>query len=164
MDHLLTVESLLYSKGAKGVSINDIVKVINNSDHNYILYLLARIEIRLESTVLSLKYNPDTKHFYLMIRPEFIDFLQEMEIVKPRLSKAATATLAVIIFYHYRKQKIDIEFLKSLRSQNVKSHLLELQDANYIKFNPDDGTYELTQKLISEIDLPHVVKELEKYF
>lgn len=99
-----------------------------------------------------------------MIRPEYIDQLQDMEIVKPQLSKAATATLAVIIFYHFKGKQIDIDFLKSIRTQNVKEHLIELHEAGYLLFDKDKESFEITQKLINEIDINMVAQKVEKFF
>ncbi|MBD3230717.1 MAG: hypothetical protein GF329_21240 [Candidatus Lokiarchaeota archaeon] len=164
MNHLRCIESLLFIRGEKGISIRDISKVIDNNDYEYILYLISMIESRLENTVLKLKYNRIKKRYHVMIKPDYINLLQDLDIIKPRLSKAATATLSVIIFYYFKNKKIDIDFLKSLRTQNVKEHLIELDNAGYIKFDTEKETFEITQKLINEVDLYNLAKKIEKYF
>jgi len=164
LNHLLCLESLLFIRGEKGVSIHDISKLIKIKDYEYSLFLISQLEAKLENSVLCLKYNTKNKRFYLMLKPEFIDYLQNLEIVRPKLSKAATATLAVIILYYYRNQKIDIDLLKSLRGQNVKQHLKELQAANYIVYDDKNETFQITQKLINEVNLKRVADELEKLY
>ncbi|MHA1271546.1 MAG: SMC-Scp complex subunit ScpB [Candidatus Helarchaeota archaeon] len=164
MDHILSLESLFFIRGKKGVSVKDIEKLINTRDMHYILYLISQIEVRLESSVMGLKYNPVNKRFHIMIRPEFIDMLQNLELIKPRLSKAATATLAVIIFYYHRNQQITIDFLESIRGQNVIQHLRELEMLNYTTFNNENKIVNITQKLINEINVSNVTKEIEKLY
>ncbi|MHA1694417.1 MAG: SMC-Scp complex subunit ScpB [Candidatus Helarchaeota archaeon] len=162
MNHLLILEALLFIRGKKGVSIGDIMRLLECNDYSYALFLISQIESQLDPTVLSLKYNNKNKKFYLMIKPEYIDMLQNLNLIKPRLSKAATATLAVIILYHFRKQNLNLDFLKSIRGNNVKEHLRELHDSNYIIYNEKNETFEISQKLINEINITQVSKEIEK--
>ena len=164
MNHIHNVESLLFIRGKRGVSISDLKKVINCNDFEYILYLISQVESRLESTVLHLKYDTKKKRFHVMIKPEFINLLQDLEIIKPRLSKAATATLSVIILYHFRNQKLDLDFLKTIRTSNVKEHLRELHESNYILFDEENETFSVTQKLNNEINLQQVAEEIERLY
>lgn len=159
MNHLELLQALIFLKGPEGTSLADIYQIINKKDMEYAIFLLSSLEESFKNTPLKLKFIPTSKKYQIVIPHEIISALEEKNILTPLLSKAARATLAVIIMNTIKEETITISLLKKLRGPNVTKHLKELEDNMYISQENDHIT--ITEKLISEVDLSSLVKNLE---
>ncbi len=125
----------------------------------YAIFLLSSLEESLKGTSVQLKFIPTSRRYQIVIPPTIIAFLEEKQILTPLLSKAARATLAVIIMDTIKEEPITKTQLKKVRGTHVVKHLEELEAEGYILQENDHIM--LTNKLISEIDISSFIKELE---
>jgi chromosome segregation and condensation protein ScpB len=159
LNHLELLQALIFLKGPEGISLADIYQLIGKKDMEYALFLLSSLEEAFKNTPLKLKYVAQSKKYQIVIPNEIILSLEEKSILTPLLSKAARATLAIIIINTIKEEPITISLLKKVRGPNVTKHLKELEDNMYISQENDHIT--ITDKLISEVDLSSLVKDLE---
>jgi chromosome segregation and condensation protein ScpB len=159
LNHLELLQALIFLKGPEGISLADIYQLIGKKDMEYALFLLSSLEEAFKNTSLKLKYIAHSKKYQIVIPNEIISSLEEKNILTPLLSKAARATLAIIIINTIKEEPITVSLLKKVRGPNVTKHLKELEDNMYISQENDHIT--ITDKLISEVDLSSLVKDLE---
>jgi chromosome segregation and condensation protein ScpB len=149
----------MFLRGSEGVTITDIYQIIGKRNMEYALFLLASFEETLKNTPMQLKFIPTSKRYQIVIPHELIASLEEKQVLSPTLSKAARATLACIILNTVKDEPVTKTLLKKLRGSNVTKHLTELEENGYI--SQENNHITITNKLIAEVDLPAVIKELE---
>ena len=160
MNHLELLQALMFLRGPEGVAFTDIYNITGKKDMEYAIFLLSTLEESLKNTPIQVKFIPTSKKYQIVIPNEIISSLEEKQVLKPVLSKAARATLACIIMNTVKEEPITVALLKDIRGSNVSNHLEELAENGYI--SQEDKQIFLTNKLISEIDIAALVKELEK--
>ena len=160
MNHLELLQGLMFLRGPEGVSIADIYQITGKKDMEYALYLLSTLEESFENTPIKLKFIPTLKKYQIIIPHEIISNLEEKEILSPLLSKAARATLACIIMGTIKEEPITLSSLKKIRGTNVIKHLQELEENGYIL--QENNHITITNKLINEVDIASLIKDLEK--
>ncbi|MHA1649920.1 MAG: SMC-Scp complex subunit ScpB [Candidatus Helarchaeota archaeon] len=158
MNHIELLQALMFLRGADGISLSDIYNITGKKDMEYALFLLSTLEESFKNTPIRLKFIPTSKKYQLIIPPELITILEERQVLTPILSKAARATLACIIMNLMNEEPVTISLLKKIRGSNVTKHLKELEEHGYI--SRENNHITITNKLISEIDISSVVKEL----
>lgn len=159
MNHLELLQALFFLRGSEGVALSDIYSIVGKNDIGYALYLLSSLEDSFEATPLQIKFIPDAKKYHLILPHNAIASLEQKEILRTQLSKAARATLAYIIMNVVREEQVTVAWLKKIRGSNVMNHLEELAKSGYISI--EETHIILTNKLISEIDVSALVKKLE---
>ena len=159
MSHLSLLQALMFLNGPDGVSLSEIYQLTGKKDMEYAFFLLSSLEESLQNTPIRLKFVPTSKKYQIMIPQEVISALEERSILSPLLSKAARATLACIILESMKDEPITVDILKKIRGTNVTNHLKELEERMYISRENDHIV--LTNKLISEIDVSSLIKELQ---
>ncbi len=159
MNHLESLQGLLFLRGSEGVTLSDIYQIIGRRDMEYALFLLSNFEEILNNSPIQLKYSASSKRYQIVISHEIILSLEEKKILTPLLSKAAMATLACIILNTIKEEQVTKAFLKEIRGTNVNNHLKELEEHGYISQDNDHIT--ITNKLITEVDISSLVKQLE---
>lgn len=150
----------MFLKGPEGVSLTDIYNIIGKKDMEYALYLLSTLEESLKNTPIQVKFIPSSKRYQILVPHEIISVLEEKQVLTPILSKAARATLASIILNSIKEEPVTLALLKKIRGTNVKKHINELEENGYISV--ENNHILITNKLLSEVDISSVVKELEK--
>ncbi len=126
----------------------------------YAFFLLSTLEESLKNTPVQVKFIPTSKRYQIVIPNEIIASLEEKQVLKPVLSKAARATLACVIMNTIKEEPVTVSLLKGIRGSNVINHIKELEENGYV--SQENKQIFLTNKLISEIDISALVKELEK--
>ena len=160
MNHLELLQALMFLRGVEGVSISDIYQIIGKNDMRYALFLLSSLEDSFQNTPIQLKFIPTSKRYQIIVPHELVTDLEERNLVTPIISKAARATLACILMNTVKDEPVTLPILKQLRGINVVKHLKELEDNGYI--TQEENQVLITNKLISEIDIPSLIGELKK--
>lgn len=160
MNHLELLQALMFLRGVEGVSISDIYQIIGKNDMRYALFLLSSLEDSFQNTPIQLKFIPTSKRYQIIVPHELVTDLEERNLVTPVISKAARATLACILMNTVKDEPVTLPILKQLRGINVVKHLKELEDNGYI--TQEENQVLITNKLISEIDIPSLIEELKK--
>ncbi len=160
MNHLELLQALMFLRGVEGVSISDIYQIIGKNDMRYALFLLSSLEDSFQNTPIQLKFIPTSKRYQIIVPHELVTDLEERNLVTPVISKAARATLACILMNTVKDEPVTLPILKQLRGINVVKHLKELEDNGYI--TQEENQVLITNKLISEIDIPSLIGELKK--
>jgi chromosome segregation and condensation protein ScpB len=150
----------MFLRGVEGVSISDIYQIIGKNDMRYALFLLSSLEDSFQNTPIQLKFIPTSKRYQIIVPHELVTDLEERNLVTPVISKAARATLACILMNMVKDEPVTLPILKQLRGINVVKHLKELEDNGYI--TQEENQVLITNKLISEIDIPSLIGELKK--
>jgi len=159
LNHLELLQGLIFLKGGEGISLRDIYEITGKKDMEYAFFLLSALEDSLKNTSVQLKFIPTSKKYQIIIPSTIMSLLEERQILTPLLSKAVRATLAVIIKNTIEEEPVTKTQLKKIRGSNIAKHLKELEERGYISQENDHIT--ITNKLISEIDIPSFIKELE---
>lgn len=139
--------------------MSDIYSITGKKDMEYAFYLLSTLEESFQNTPIQVKFIATSKRYQIVIPHELITSLEEKRVLTPILSKAARATLACIVLNTIKEEPITLSLLKKLRGLNVTKHLKELEENGYI--SQEDKHIIITNKLISEVDISSLVKELE---
>jgi len=160
LNHLELLQALMFLRGVEGVSISDIYQIIGKNDMRYALFLLSSLEDSFQNTPIQLKFIPTSKRYQIIVPHELVTDLEERNLVTPVISKAARATLACILMNTVKDEPVTLPILKQLRGINVVKHLKELEDNGYI--TQEENQVLITNKLISEIDIPSLIGELKK--
>ncbi len=160
MNHLELLQALMFLRGPEGVSLSDIYNITGKKDMEYALYLISTLEEAFQNTPIQIKFIPSSKRYQIIIPHTIISALEEKQVLTPIVSKAARATLALIILNTIKEEPITVSLLKNIRGSNVINHLEELEENGYI--SRENNHIILTNKLLSEIDITSFVKELEK--
>ncbi|MDD1779471.1 MAG: SMC-Scp complex subunit ScpB [Candidatus Helarchaeota archaeon] len=160
MNHLELLQALLFLRGVEGVSISDIYQIVGKNDMRYAFFLLSSLEDSFQNTPLQLKFIPTAKRYQIVVPHDLVIDLEDRNLVTPIISKAARATLACILMNTVKDEPVTLTLLKQLRGINVIKHLKELEDNGYI--TQEENHVLITNKLISEIDLPSLIGELKK--
>jgi chromosome segregation and condensation protein ScpB len=160
LNHLELLQALMFLRGVEGVSISDIYQIIGKNDMRYALFLLSSLENSFQNTPIQLKFIPTSKRYQIIVPHELVTDLEERNLVTPVISKAARATLACILMNTVKDEPVTLPILKQLRGINVVKHLKELEDNGYI--TQEENQVLITNKLISEIDIPSLIEELKK--
>jgi len=160
LNHLELLQALMFLRGVEGVSISDIYQIIGKNDMRYALFLLSSLEDSFQNTPIQLKFIPTSKRYQIIVPHELVTDLEERNLVTPVISKAARATLACILMNTVKDEPVTLPILKQLRGINVVKHLKELEDNGYI--TQEENQVLITNKLISEIDIPSLIEELKK--
>jgi chromosome segregation and condensation protein ScpB len=160
LNHLELLQALLFLRGAEGVSISDIYQIVGKNDMRYAFFLLSSLEDSLQNTPIQLKFIPTSKRYQIIVPHDLVTDLEERNLVTPVISKAARATLACILMNTVKDEPVTLTLLKQLRGINVVKHLTELEDNGYI--TQEENHVLITNKLISEIDIPSLIGELKK--
>lgn len=160
MNHLELLEALMFLRGIEGISLSDIYQIIGKRDMHYALFLLSSLEEVFTNTPIKLKFDHSSKRYQITISPELVTGLEEKDLLTPLITKAARATLACILMNTIKDDPVTLGLLKQLRGANVAKHLKELEENGYI--TQENNHISITNKLISEIDIPSLVEELKK--
>lgn len=160
MNHLELLQALMFLRGAEGISISDIYQIIGKNDMRYAFFLLSSLEDSFQNTPIQLKFIPTSKRYQIVVPHDLVLDLEERNLVTPVISKAARATLACILMNTVKDEPVTLTLLKQIRGTNVVKHLKELEDNGYI--TQEENHVLITDKLISEIDIPSLVGELKK--
>jgi chromosome segregation and condensation protein ScpB len=160
LNHLELIEALMFLRGMEGISLADIYQIIGKKDMRYALFLLSSLEEVFTNTPIKLKFDHTSKRYQIIISPELVTGLEDKDLLTPLISKAARATLACIIMNTIKDEPVTMALLKQLRGANVAKHLKELEENGYI--TQEENHISITNKLISEVDIPGFVEELKK--
>lgn len=160
MNHLELLQALMFLRGVEGISIADIYQIIGKNDMRYAFFLLSILEDSFENTPIQLKFIPTSKRYQIIVPHDLVTDLEERNLVTPIISKAARATLACILMNTVKDEPVTLTLLKQIRGINVVKHLKELEDNGYI--TQEENHVLITNKLLSEIDIPSLIGELKK--
>jgi chromosome segregation and condensation protein ScpB len=160
LNHLELLQALMFLRGVEGISIADIYQIIGKNDMRYAFFLLSILEDSFENTPIQLKFIPTSKRYQIIVPHDLVTDLEERNLVTPIISKAARATLACILMNTVKDEPVTLTLLKQIRGINVVKHLKELEDNGYI--TQEENHVLITNKLLSEIDIPSLIGELKK--